>query len=223
MDTKAVVARFKAERQALAMMDHPNIDKMNRRTPMRVKLTIVGMVGLAALLCGAIGFGAARQPLRAISIRHVETLELGDGLEAMFQITNGGPRMYWVAAKSIEVREGGVWKPCFGFRGAFASPIVAPQSSVSSTFHVADLPTGSPLRLKVDAARELVGLESLWMRIEWRVRYWRSQTSLNPFDKGSHLFAKPTELVSEEFIQPQLPSEAGRLSRLGGPEINREH
>ena len=28
MDTKAVVAGFKAERQALAMMDHPNIAKV---------------------------------------------------------------------------------------------------------------------------------------------------------------------------------------------------
>ena len=28
MDTRAVVARFEAERQALAMMDHPNIDKI---------------------------------------------------------------------------------------------------------------------------------------------------------------------------------------------------
>src|SRR5437870_943605 len=27
MDTKQVVARFEAERQALALMDHPNIDK----------------------------------------------------------------------------------------------------------------------------------------------------------------------------------------------------
>jgi hypothetical protein len=29
MDTKAVVARFEAERQALAMMDHPNIAKVH--------------------------------------------------------------------------------------------------------------------------------------------------------------------------------------------------
>ena len=28
MDSKAVVARFEAERQALAMMDHPNISKV---------------------------------------------------------------------------------------------------------------------------------------------------------------------------------------------------
>ena len=44
MDTKQVVARFEAERQALAMMDHPNIAKVldagttepaERRTPIR--------------------------------------------------------------------------------------------------------------------------------------------------------------------------------------------
>jgi hypothetical protein len=28
MDTRSVVARFEAERQALAMMDHPNIAKV---------------------------------------------------------------------------------------------------------------------------------------------------------------------------------------------------
>jgi eukaryotic-like serine/threonine-protein kinase len=28
MDTKAVIARFEAERRALAMMDHPNIAKV---------------------------------------------------------------------------------------------------------------------------------------------------------------------------------------------------
>jgi len=28
MDTKQVIARFEAERQALAMMDHPNISKV---------------------------------------------------------------------------------------------------------------------------------------------------------------------------------------------------
>ena len=31
MDTKEVIARFEAERQALAMMDHPNIAKVLRR------------------------------------------------------------------------------------------------------------------------------------------------------------------------------------------------
>jgi serine/threonine protein kinase len=31
MDTKAVIARFEAERQALALMDHPNIAKVLRR------------------------------------------------------------------------------------------------------------------------------------------------------------------------------------------------
>ncbi len=30
MDTKAVIARFEAERQALALMDHPNIAKHGR-------------------------------------------------------------------------------------------------------------------------------------------------------------------------------------------------
>ena len=29
MDTKQVIARFEAERQALAMMDHPNIAKVH--------------------------------------------------------------------------------------------------------------------------------------------------------------------------------------------------
>ena len=31
MDTRQVIARFEAERQALAMMDHPNIAKVHRR------------------------------------------------------------------------------------------------------------------------------------------------------------------------------------------------
>ena len=31
MDTKQVIARFEAERQALAMMDHPNIAQSVRR------------------------------------------------------------------------------------------------------------------------------------------------------------------------------------------------
>ena len=31
MDTRQVIARFEAERQALAMMDHPNIAKVLRR------------------------------------------------------------------------------------------------------------------------------------------------------------------------------------------------
>ena len=32
MDTKSVITRFEAERQALAMMDHPNIAKVDRKS-----------------------------------------------------------------------------------------------------------------------------------------------------------------------------------------------
>jgi len=35
MDTRAVIARFEAERQALALMDHPNIAKVFDRGPRR--------------------------------------------------------------------------------------------------------------------------------------------------------------------------------------------
>ncbi len=35
MDTRQVVARFEAERQALAVMDHPNIAKSLTREPRR--------------------------------------------------------------------------------------------------------------------------------------------------------------------------------------------
>jgi hypothetical protein len=33
MDTKQVIARFEAERQALAMMDHPNVARFSMRAP----------------------------------------------------------------------------------------------------------------------------------------------------------------------------------------------
>ena len=47
MDTKAVVARFEAERQALAMMDHPNI----------AKVLDAGTTERSALFCDGTGAG----------------------------------------------------------------------------------------------------------------------------------------------------------------------
>ncbi|MBI2950291.1 MAG: hypothetical protein HYY23_21880 [Verrucomicrobia bacterium] len=36
MDTKQVIARFEAERQALALMDHPNIAYQDRGQPLNI-------------------------------------------------------------------------------------------------------------------------------------------------------------------------------------------
>jgi serine/threonine protein kinase len=53
MDTRQVIARFEAERQALALMDHPNI----------AKVLDAGATERAALLCDGTGQGHSRSPL----------------------------------------------------------------------------------------------------------------------------------------------------------------
>ena len=58
MDTKQVVARFEAERQALAMMDHPNIAKVLRRG---------GDGERAAVLRDGAGAAGCRSPSSATS------------------------------------------------------------------------------------------------------------------------------------------------------------
>src|SRR5713226_7445378 len=63
------------------------------------------------------------------------------------------------------------------------------------------LPTRSPLRLTMHAHKELkAGLAGLFMRLDLRFRHGNKKLSLNPFDKKTKVFAKPTEIVSDEFV-----------------------
>jgi serine/threonine protein kinase len=68
MDTRQVVARFEAERQALAMMDHPNI----------AKFFDAGVTGLPARSGGGWGEGAGRPYFVMELVRGVRITEYCD-------------------------------------------------------------------------------------------------------------------------------------------------
>jgi len=138
----------------------------------------------------------------AITVRHIKSVRYGGVVLATFEITNHTGSVYHIYPFLVEVRNGPLWRTCFLFNSA-SDLEVGPGGDHSITFQMADLPTGSPLRLTMQAHKELkAGLAGLFDRFEMRFRFGMKSVSVNPFRKTGRVFSRPTELLSQEFIEP---------------------
>ena len=175
---------------------------------MRTKPIIAGAVLIAILLLTTIVFITARPSPSAITVRHIKSVQSGGGVTATFEIKNHTARTYSVYPLSVEVSNGPVWKACADFSSpSFPIDNLGPHASMTRTFYMTDLPTGSPLRLRLQGQKELVGLDSFFMRLNLRFRQGQKNVSLNPFDK-TRVFLTPIQIVtiqivSDEFVESE--------------------
>jgi hypothetical protein len=168
------------------------------------KKAVMGAAVLLAVLLGAIVFVFGRQPPSpAITVRHVQSVQSGSVTTMTFEITNHSTKGYLVYLWCVEANGGPVWRTCFDLRPQPALPLYGLAHSQISTLKTTNVPTGLPLRLRMGASKECVGLETLFPRLGFRLR--GGQISLNPFDK-TKVFGVPTPIVSDEFVEPSKNS-----------------
>lgn len=169
---------------------------------MRKKAIVAGAVLIAVVLCITIFFGAARPSPVPITVRHIQSVRSGDGVEMTFGITNHTTSSYRVSPVSVEVRNGLVWKECFAFN-SHLGPFLSPHRSETFALSMSDLPTGSPLRFRLRAQKILTSLNGFIRRLKLNLRFGHPHVSLNPFDKTITVFGNDTQIVSDEFVEPE--------------------
>jgi hypothetical protein len=170
---------------------------------MKRRLVFVAVMAALGFLLTILVF-IPRPPSPAITVRHIKSVQYGGVVLATFEITNHTGSVYHVYPFLVEVRNGPLWRTCFLFNSA-SDLEVGPSGYHSITLQMADLPTGSPLRLTMQAHKELkAGLVGLFERFEMRFRFGVKSVSVNPFRKTGRVFSRPTELLSQEFIEPVL-------------------
>ena len=165
---------------------------------MRTKPIIAGAVIIAILL--SIVFITARPSLPSITVRHIKSVRSGDWVVATFEITNQTDQNYLLIPVWVKARNGLAWP----LTDHFSIPILGPYRSVTATFNMTNLPAGSPVRLRLDAIKELAGLERFFMRFDLRFRQGQRNVSLNPLDKSVRVFSsKQAVILSDEFVEPE--------------------
>lgn len=169
---------------------------------MRTKPIVAGAVIVVLLLTTTIVFIISRPSPPAITVRYVKSVQSNNSVTATFEVTNHTGSRYHVYPFLVEVRNGPLWRTCFLFNST-PDLTLEPSDGQSVTFQMANLPTGAPLRLTMQAHKELkAGLAGLLDRFEMRFRFGMKSVSVNPFRKTGRVFSRPTELVSQEFIEP---------------------
>ena len=174
------------------------------KTAVIVDVVVIAVVIAATLIAPV----QPRSP--AITIRHIKSVKSGDWVAATFEIKNHTARTYSVYPVSVEVSNGLVWKACADFSSqSFPIDDLGPHGSVSRTFYTTNLPTGSPLRLRLLGNEDLAGLDSFFMRLHSRFLEGHKNVSLNPFDK-TRVFPETLDFVSDEFVEPEQKQTAKR-------------
>lgn len=161
-------------------------------------IVVGGVVGILLLI--TIAFVTGGPSSSAITVRRVKSVHSGGLVTANFEMTNHTTNNYVVYMWWVEARMGSVWKRCFDLRPHPFLQLYSHGAQISS-LAMTNLPTGSRLRLRMGVSKELAGLETLFPRL--RLRFQGGQISLNPFDKRTKVFGVPTQIVSDEFVEPE--------------------
>jgi len=171
-----------------------------------VSVAIVVTVGLLLTILVLI----PRPPSPPIMVHHIKSVRSGNLVTATFEITNHTTSHYFVYPVAVEVRNGSVWITCFDFN-SFPGPILGPHGFDTPTFDMTNLPTGSPVRLRMSVGKELAGLEGLFIRLDLRFRRGQKKVPINPFDETTEVFSsKPTQVVSDEFKPKEREPEGSK-------------
>ncbi len=162
---------------------------------MKAKTIIAGAVLLVVLLFVAILFTFLSKPPQIITVRHVKSVQIGNVTTLTFEITNHTDQTYLLDPVWVQARNGIAWP----ITDKFSSPFLSAHRPLTATFNMTNLPTGSPLRLRMTAGKDLPGVKGLFFRLDLRFRQGQKQVSVNPFDKKTKV-ASSTLIFSDEFV-----------------------
>jgi hypothetical protein len=135
------------------------------------KTIIAGAVLLVVLFFATIIFTFLPKPPQSITVRYIKSVQSGKATTITFEITNHTDQTYLLDPVWVRTRNGLAWP----ITDKFSNPMFNPHRSVTATFNLTNLPTGSPLRLMMTVGKELAGLKGLFLRLDLRFRQGQKQ------------------------------------------------
>lgn len=179
---------------------------------MKTKAIIAGAVVFVLVLVIALLLATSRRPSQAITLRHVRSLRTDNVTMMSFEVKNHTAEPYIFFPFEVQVRSGDSWTKFQGFdiTRIHPAPKLDPAGLVSYTVGVTNLPAGTVVRLAIRPQKVLLGVNGFVRRAELEVKRKSRGAAgagggglpLNPYDKNSQVYGMPTEVVSEEFVEP---------------------
>jgi hypothetical protein len=181
----------------------PMVESKKINWPANKSLHTIAIVGVLVLvlLCMAVALVTGK-PSTAITLHNLRATQFEDGVSVGLKINNHSPNVLGIAPIRLEILEGAEWKDSRGIYGFSQSGDLGPHASASSFCFINRFPPGSRLRLVMQSQRARKGLDSFIVRAKLRLLQRDKRWSLNPFDKKVIFYTDPTEITSEEFVEP---------------------
>jgi len=171
------------------------------------KLVIAGGAFIVTIIIAAALLFVARPATPAITVRHVSSSKQSDNsIWACFEISNHTGAFYIALPDCVEVHHDGVWtkSPSLGSPGPIAQNL-RPHSRIFPTIVLTNVPTATPLRLKMVGEKELAG--PLGFLVWLKMRYVKQAKLPRPFfsKRGTHFYVyqNPIQIVSDEFVEAE--------------------
>jgi hypothetical protein len=175
---------------------------------MRRKAIAAGAVVVVLFLFTALLLFAFRKPPQEITLRHVKSIRTEDITEMSFEVKNQTADSYIFYPFEMQIRNRNAWTKFQGFdiKQFHQSPKLSPNGLASCTVNVTNLPAGALVRFGIRSQKVLVGPRGFIRRAEFDLKQRRKGgpgvwIPLNPYDKNSQVYSRPSEVVSEEFIE----------------------
>lgn len=169
---------------------------------MKRKPITASAVGFVLVLFLGIVFALAHGPARTISVRHLNSVQSGKLTTATFAITNHTSNRYFVLPRSVEAHGRAKWKTCFEFTDVIETEL-SPTGHATLMLEMANLPSGTPLRLSLILIKELRGPKGFFGRLRLILVDKVNDVPLNPFDMNSAIGSHPISIKSDEFVEPE--------------------
>ena len=177
----------------------------------KLLLILSGLVLLAVMIFGVITAPChPRRPPQDITIRHIGSVHSDNVTTLTFEITNHTADQYIFLPKEVQVRKGNAWVKFRDFDYFFPRPQTLAPRAVLSLYRVdvTNMPVGSVVRFNIRPQKALLGINGFTRRAEGDLKRqiqggggpW---IPLNPYDTNGTVWGLPTEVLSEEWVEPE--------------------
>jgi hypothetical protein len=173
----------------------------------RTKVIVAGAVVLVVLLFAGVLLTVYRKAPPGITVRHVKSVQSAGITTMTFAIKNHTGNLCVFVPFEVQVRNRSTWTKFQGYDTYPmypGSPTLGPKGTVSYSVNVANLPPKSVVRFTIRAQKTLLGFKGLVRRVQVNLKKEGPAGGfpLNPYDKNSQVFGFPTEVASDEFVEP---------------------
>jgi hypothetical protein len=173
---------------------------------MKTKGIVIGAMVLLAVLFAAVTLSGFRSLGPSFTVRHVNSV-CSNGITTMtFEITNHTAEPCIFQPFELQIQNTNGWSQ---FQD-FDKPGIRPHPPLDAfgvaifTIKIVNLPGKSAVRFSARVEKSLLGIEGFVIRakVNWKRRGGSGiLLPLNPYDKNSHIYGKPTKVMSEEWVE----------------------